>query len=164
MVRGEPPSFTSPPVVVWAQRSGWCPCWRPWSRACSNSWRNLQTGRPSSNNTAERLQLIPNSRSSHSFIYSKFQEKKRKYKKVSDTHLETVCQKYTISSIGVKKTLRPQIQSLKRRQSLVKFFFHCFFFFLFWIISFPNQVMNTEILWKYYNKIIAVDQAPPQKA
>ena len=76
--------------------------------------------------------------------------------KFSDTHLEMACQKFTISAIGVKKLLRPQIQSLKKRQSLVKvfiFFLLLLFFCLLLIISFPNQVMNTDIFCEsIYNK------------
>lgn len=63
-----------------------------------------------------------------------------------------------------EKNFEASDTELEKKTESSEIFFFIVFFFLFWIISFPNQVMNTEILWKYYNKIIAVDQAPPQKA
>lgn len=131
-------------------------------------------GRSSGNTTQGEKNLSgelnhTNNRTSHSFIYSKFQEKKKK-KKIQEILRYTFgdgVSKIHHLSYRCEKTLRPQIQSLRKRQSLVKvfiiFFCCCFFFCLLLIISFPNQVMNTEIFCEsIYNKkkIIAVDQGP----
>lgn len=59
-------------------------------------------------------------RSSHSFIYSKFQQKKKKEKentRNSQIHIQRRCfKKYTISAIGVKNFEASDIE-LERRQS-----------------------------------------------
>lgn len=135
-VRGERPSSTYPHLAAWPQLTGWYLCYKPSFRPCSTSWRTLQNqheGRPSS---LKKLvgQEIKYSKQQRlfSFIYSKFQ-KKRKYKRFLDTHFETACQKIRNSAIGVKKLLRPQIQSMKEDRLVIflKYFF-------------PNQVMNTD--------------------
>lgn len=58
-------------------------------------------------------------RSSHSFIYSKFQQKKKKKENTrnSQIHIQRRCfKKYTISAIGVKNFEASDIE-LERRQS-----------------------------------------------
>lgn len=47
--------------------------------------------------------------------------------KISDTHLGTACQKYTISAIGVKKNFEASDTELERRQSSEIIFFDYFF-------------------------------------
>lgn len=160
-VRGERPSSMYPHLVAWPQLTDWY----LFCRACSTSWRALhkqheemmtadssgqQSQRGRSSNilpffTPHRSQGKWNNKVIvliHLFI-QKFR-KKRKYKKFSDTHLEMACQKiHHLSYRCGKKDFEASDTELERRQE----FSECFL-----IISFPNQVMNTEILWKLIKK------------